>query len=177
MGIVVRTAGDPTSVVSAVRGEIRRMDGDLPVGRVRSMPQVIREEMFEGRVYGLMFGMFAVAALFLASIGLYGVMAYSVAQRTHEIGVRMALGAQPGDVLRLVVRNGARLTMFGLLIGVPAALGLSQLLRGMLFGVSPTDPLTFVGISTLLTAVALLASYIPARRATRVDPVTALRSE
>ena len=175
--IVVRSAGEPTALSSAVRDAIHELDKDLPIARIKSYPQVVREEMFEPRVYGLMFGIFAVAALVLASIGLYGVMAYSVAQRTHEIGVRMALGARPGDVQRLIVRRGVLLTVVGLVIGLPAAFALSQLLRSSLYGVTPGDPATFVGIPLLLTAVALLASYVPARRATKVDPVVALRNE
>jgi putative ABC transport system permease protein len=177
MTIIVRTSGDPAAIAPAVRREIRAFDKDLPVARVATMAQVVRERMFQPRVYGAMFGIFAAAALLLASVGLYGVMAYSVAQRTHEIGVRMSLGAQPRDVLRLIVRQGARLTVLGLAIGLPVAFGLARLLRGTLYGVSPSDPATFVGISILLTTVAIVASYLPARRAARVDPMEALRSE
>ena len=176
MSLVARTSRDPAAAAPAVRREIRAFDKDLPVARVATMRQVVRERMFQPRVYGTMFGIFAAAALLLASVGLYGVMAYTVAQRTHEIGVRMSLGAQPRDVLRLVVRDGARLTALGLAIGLPAAFGLARLLRGTLYGVSPSDPATFVGISILLTTVAIVASYLPARRAARVDPMEALRS-
>jgi len=123
-----------------------------------------------------MFAIFAGTALLLASIGLYGVMSYAVSQRTHELGVRMALGARREDVLGLVLGGALRLIGIGLLIGVPAALGLSQLLRGALYGVSATDPLTFILIPAVLASVALAATYVPARRATRVDPATALRS-
>jgi putative ABC transport system permease protein len=177
ISVGVRTDGDPAAATAAVRAAIAELDKDLPLARVQSMSQTIREEMFESRVYGTMFGTFAIAALVLASIGLYGVMSYAVAQRTHEIGVRMALGAQPGDVLRLVVRSGIRLLAVGLLIGVPAAFGLAQVLRGALYGVTPSDPSTFVAIPAVLAIVALIASYVPARRATRVDPMVALRSD
>jgi len=177
MSLVVRTNGSPAAIAPAVRRAIRAFDKDLPVGRVQPMPQVVRERMFQPRVYGMMFGVFAAAALLLASVGLYGVMAYTVAQRTHEIGVRMSLGAQPRDVLRLVVRHGAGLAALGVAIGLPAAFGLARLLRGMLYGVSSSDPATFAGISLFLAAVALTASYLPARRAAQVDPMVALRSE
>ena len=141
------------------------------------MDEVVHSRLFTSRIFGIMFGVFALAALLLASIGLYGVMAYSVAQRTHEIGVRLALGAEPNDVLRLVVRQGARLAGAGLLLGIPGALMLSRLLQGSLYGVSSSDPATFAGIAILLSGVALLASYLPARRAARLDPVVALRHD
>jgi putative ABC transport system permease protein len=141
------------------------------------MPRVIDERMFEPRVYGLMFSIFAVSALVLAVIGIYGVMAYSVAQRTHEFGVRIALGAQPRDVLLLVLRAGVRLVIIGLAIGVPAAFAMGRGIGGLLYGVKPGDPLTFIGIPLLLGAVALLASTVPARRATKVEPIVALRND
>jgi putative ABC transport system permease protein len=133
--------------------------------------------MFEPRVYGFMFSIFAASALVLAVIGIYGVMAYSVAQRTHEFGVRLALGAQRRDVLLLVLRAGARLVVIGLAIGVPSAFAMGRGLRGLLYGVRPGDPATFIGIPVLLGIVALLASTVPARRATRVAPIVALRND
>ena len=173
----IRTAGEPEAIVSAVRATVRALDADLPLADVQSMEFVIRDRMFQPRVWGSMFALFAATALVLAVIGLYGVMSYLVAQRTRELGVRMALGADRGAVLRLVLGGGAKLILGGLLIGFPAALALSQLLRGLLYGVSSTDPLTLVAIPALLSGVALVASWIPARRATRVDPMVALRSE
>jgi len=137
----------------------------------------VRLRMFESRVYGVMFAVFALVALLLASVGLYGVMSYTVAQRTHEVGVRIALGALPGDVIRMMVRRGARLIGIGLAIGVPAAFLLARVLRGALYGVSASDPVTFAGIVALLTGVALAASWLPARRAARVEPMVALRTE
>jgi putative ABC transport system permease protein len=177
MSIVVRATDDPAGLAPHVRAEVRRIDRDLPLAELKTMPRVIAERMFEPRVYGLMFSMFAVSALALAVIGIYGVMAYSVAQRTHEFGVRIALGAQPRDVLLLVLRAGVRLVALGLIIGVPLAFAMGRGLGGLLYGVKPGDPATFVGIPLLLAAVALLASMIPARRATRVEPIVALRHE
>jgi putative ABC transport system permease protein len=177
MSIAVRASGDPAALAPQVRAEIHRIDKDLPLADVKTMPRVIAERMFEPRVYGLMFAIFAVSALVLAVIGIYGVMAYSVAQRTHEFGVRIALGAQPRDVLLLVLRGGVRLVAFGLVIGVPAAFAMGRGLGGLLYGVNPSDPATFIGIPLLLGAVALLASTVPARRATKVEPIIALRNE
>jgi putative ABC transport system permease protein len=129
------------------------------------------------RFQALMLGLFATLALVLACIGLYGVISYSVVQRTHEIGLRMALGAQPVDVLRLVIRQGMTLTLAGLLVGIVAGTFTTRVLSDLLFGVAPRDPLTFAGVPVLLSVVAFLACYIPARRATRIDPLTALRAE
>jgi putative ABC transport system permease protein len=163
--------------VSAVRPTIAGVDRDLPVCTLRSMHDAILDLMFEGRVYGAMFAVFGLAALLLASVGLYGVVSFGVSQRTQEVGVRMALGALPRDVLGLVLGGSARMLAVGILLGVPAAIGLAQVLRGSLYGISATDPVTFIAIPVLLSAVALVASWIPARRATRVDPVVALRAE
>jgi ABC-type antimicrobial peptide transport system permease subunit len=153
------------------------VDPDLPLTRVQTMREVVRLRMFESRIYGAMFAVFALVALLLASVGLYGVMSYTVAQRTHEMGVRIALGALPADVIRLMVVRGARLIAVGLAIGVPAAFLLARVLRGALYGVSAGDPGTFAGIVALLSGVALAASYLPARRAARVEPMVALRTE
>lgn len=174
---VVRTAGDPYAVAAAVKRVVAAVDRDLPVSHITSMDDAIRDRMFAGRVYGAMFAIFGIAALLLASVGLYGVMSYAVVQRTQEVGVRMALGALPRDVLALVLGSSARMLGLGILFGVPAAIGLAQLLRGTLYGISATDPATFVSIPAVLALVALLASWVPARRATRVDPVVAIRSE
>jgi putative ABC transport system permease protein len=178
LSIAVRsTSDDPAALAPLVRAEIRRLDRDLPVAEIKTMTRVIAERMFEPRVYGLMFSIFAVSALVLAVIGIYGVMAYSVAQRTHEFGLRMALGAQHRDVLLLVLRAGVRLVVIGLIIGVPAAFAMGRGLSGLLYGVKGSDPATFVGIPVLLGAVALIASMVPARRATKVQPIVALRND
>lgn len=177
MDLIVRTSGDPYAVSQGVRDAVRAFDPDLPLARVMSMTDVIRDRMFEGRVFGTMFAIFGLAALLLASIGLYGVMSYVVVQRTAEVGVRMALGAQRRDVITLLLGSGARLLLLGVAVGLPAAIGLAQLLRGSLYGVTATDPLTFIVIPVALSLVALLASFLPARRATRVDPIVALRAE
>jgi putative ABC transport system permease protein len=177
MSIAVRGTGDPAALAPLVRAEIQRLDRDLPLSQVKAMPRVIAERMFEPRVYGLMFSIFAASALILAVIGIYGVMAYSVAQRMHEFGVRIALGAQPRDVLLLVLRAGVRLVVLGLIIGVPAAFAMGRGIGGLLYGVSSADPATFIGVPLLLGAVALLASAVPARRATRVPPIVALRND
>lgn len=173
----IRARGTPEALATAVRTTIRALDPDLPVANLASMDFVIRERMFQPRVFGTMFVVFAGAALLLATIGLYGVMSYLVAQRTRELGVRLALGATPGDVMRLVLRGALRMIMVGFVIGVPAAIVMARLLRGILYNVSVTDPLTLVGVPLLLALVTLVASAIPARRATRVDPVTALRND
>jgi putative ABC transport system permease protein len=175
--IAVRATDDAAVLAPLVRAEMRRIDRDVPLAELKTMPRVIAERMFEPRVYGLMFSIFAVSALVLAVIGIYGVMAYAVAQRTHEFGLRMALGAQRRDVLWLVLRAGVRLVALGLVIGVPAAFAMGRGLSGLLYGVKGSDPATFVGIPLLLGAVALFASMVPARRATRVEPIIALRNE
>ena len=135
------------------------------------------DSVLRQRLNMILLGFFAGLALLLASIGLYGVISYSVAQRTHEIGIRLALGAQRSEVLTLIVRQGLKLTLIGLAIGIPGALGLTRFLSSLLYGVKPTDPFTFIAVSFSLVGVALLASYIPARRATTVDPMVALRYE
>jgi len=175
--VAVKASADAASLAPLVRATVRALDANVPLAEVKTLPRVISERHFEPRVYGLMFSIFAVSALVLAVIGIYGVMAYSVAQRTHEFGVRMALGAQPRDVLMLVLRAGVRLVVIGLVIGVPAAFAMGRGLGGLLYGVKPGDPATFIGIPVLLAAVALLASVIPALRATRVEPIIALRQD
>ncbi|MEO6446732.1 MAG: ABC transporter permease [Gemmatimonadaceae bacterium] len=175
--VAVRTTIEPSALTTGVRAAVQSLDPDLPIARLATMDFFVRDRMFQPRVYGAMFAVFAGAALLLATIGLNGVMSYAVSQRRHELGVRMALGAAREDVVRLVLRDGARMVGIALLVGLPAAFVLSQLLRGALYGVTASDPWTYVGISLLLGAVGLLASFIPARRATRVDPMVALRSE
>ena len=174
---VVRSVGDPLTVASSVRAAVWSVDKDLPVTRVRTMEEVWSLSIASERLNLLLFALFASLAVALATGGIYGVMAYNVAERTHEIGIRMSLGAQRGNILRLVVGEGARMAAFGVVIGIAASLAITRLMSSLLFGVSATDPLTFVGVAALLSAVALLASYLPARRAMRVDPMVALRYE
>jgi putative ABC transport system permease protein len=177
-GIVIRTtAADPSQVTAAAREAIRASDPGLPVFQAFTMEQVRRLSFWESGLFGWMFSIFGGIALFLAAIGVYGVIAYGVTQRTHEIGVRVALGARATDVLRLVVGRGVTLTGIGVLIGILGAVAVTRVTATMLFDVSPTDPLSFVGVSVFLIAVSALASYIPARRATRVDPLEALRHD
>jgi putative ABC transport system permease protein len=174
---VVRTDGDPLAIVSAVRNEVRALDSELPVDRVKTLDQYLAESVAQPRFNTLLLALFAGVALILTAIGLYGVMAYSVMQRTREIGVRVALGAQTGDVLRLVIGQGMKLALSGVAIGLAASFALTRFMKTLLFGVGVTDPLTFAVVALVLTLVALLACWIPARRATKVDPLTALRHE
>jgi putative ABC transport system permease protein len=175
--ILVRTTPKPLSLSHAVEDAVRGADPNLPIGHVRSLEEILSLSLAFQRFLMTLMTVFAGLALVLAAVGLYGVISYSVSQRTHEIGIRMAVGATRGSVLGLIVHRGLRLALLGTGIGVVAALGLTRLLRSMLFGVKPTDLLTFAGVAVLLTAVALLASYIPARRAAKVDPMVALRYE
>ena len=175
--LVLRTKGDATAVAGAVRQAVWSVDKDQPVSHVRTMDQVFAAAISQERFQALLLGLFAALALVLACIGLYGVISYAVAQRTHEIGVRMALGARPRDVLRLVLRQGMSLTIVGLVLGIAIGSVATRFLSDLLYGVTARDPLTFVGVPILLLLVAFLACYIPARRATRIDPLVALRYE
>ena len=177
MNFVIRAAIDPATLSAAAAREIHALDPDQPVADVRTLDQVVAKSIARPRFNALLLAIFAGVALVLASVGIYGVMNYSATQRTQEIGIRMALGAKPGDILRLVVGHGMKLTAAGIVIGVIASLALTRVMSNLLFGVTATDLPTFVGVSAVLTAVALLANYIPARRATRVSPVVALRYE
>jgi putative ABC transport system permease protein len=174
MGLVIRTAGDAAAFAPTLRREVQALDKDQPIYNVRTMDDVVANSLGTRRVSMQLFAVFAGAALLLAAIGIYGVMAYSVTQRTHEIGIRMALGAQKSDVLALVIRQGMTLTVIGVVVGVAGAFALTRLLANLLFGVAATDPLTFVAIPLLLLFVALVACYLPARRAARLDPTIAL---
>ncbi|HYP25454.1 MAG TPA: FtsX-like permease family protein [Blastocatellia bacterium] len=175
--IAVRARGEPGALTSAVRREIQAVDKDQPIHNVRVMDKVLSESVAPRRLSMVLFGLFAGVALVLSMVGIYGVMSYAVTQRTHEIGIRMALGAQTGDVLRLVVRQGMWLALIGIAAGLIAALALARVMDSLLYEVSATDPATFVAISLLLLGVALLANFVPARRASKVDPMIALRYE
>jgi len=175
--LVIRTAADPAGLTSALQARIWALDKDLPISSLASMDDIVSSSMWQPRFSMLLLGAFAGVALVLAAVGIYGVISYSVGQRTHEIGIRMALGAQPRDVLGLVVRQGAVLATAGLLIGLAGALAITRLLASLLYGVKTTDPLTFFAVSLLLAGVALFASYVPARRASKIDPILALRHD
>ena len=177
VAVVVRTEGDPTLVMPAVRRAVAEIDPREAVYNVQTMDEVVSHSFAARRLSMILLGVFAALALALACVGIYGVISYLVGQRTHEIGLRMALGAQRNEVLRLVVGHGARMALIGVAIGIGAALGLTRLMANQLFGVSAHDPLTFAGVTLLLIIVALAACYIPARRAMRVDPMIALRYE
>jgi putative ABC transport system permease protein len=174
MGLVIRTAGDPAAFATTLRREVQALDKDQPIYNVRTMDDVVANSLGTRRVSMQLFAVFAIAALLLAALGIYGVMAYSVTQRTQEIGIRMALGAQKSDVLALVIRQGMTLSVIGVVVGLAGAFALTRLLANLLFGVAATDPLTFVAIPLLLLFVALVACYLPARRAARLDPTIAL---
>ncbi|HEX8775381.1 MAG TPA: ABC transporter permease [Pyrinomonadaceae bacterium] len=177
MTLVVRTVSDPASMAAAVRREVQAIDASLPVSNVRSMDEVVATSVSQRRFNMTLLGIFASVALLLSAVGIYGVMSYSVTQRTHEIGIRIALGAGSRDILRLVVGQGMLLTLIGVALGLAASLVLTRLMASLIYGVSATDPLTFAGVSLALALVALLACLIPARRATKVDPMEALRYE
>ena len=173
--LAVRTTGDPLRFTKAVRQQVQALDHDQPVALVRSMDNLVEEQVGQRRLLVILLGSFALVALLLALIGIYGIIAYSVAQRTQEMGIRRALGAQQSDILRLVVGQGFRLALAGVAVGIAGAFGLTRLMTTLLFHVAPTDPATFIAVALLFLLVALAASYIPARRATRIDPTAALR--
>jgi len=175
--LAVRTTGDPTSLTGAIRREVAAIDPEQPLYNVTTLERTLSNSVAPRRFNMLLLGIFAAIALTLATVGIYGVMAFSVTQRTHEIGIRMALGAERRDVLGLVVRQGLRLTLTGVIFGVAGTWLLTRFLTGFLYGVRPTDPATFLLVSLVLIAASTLASYVPARRATKVDPMAALRYE
>jgi len=175
--LVVRAAGDPMRLAPAVEREVRALDKDAPVAEVATMESVIARKMWQPRLSMFLLGSFAALAVALAAVGIYGVMSYAVAQRTHELGLRMALGAEPRRVLRLVLAQGLKLALAGVGLGLLSAYALTRVMGSLLYGVSATDPVTFAGVAVLLALVALLACYVPALRATRVDPLVALRHE
>jgi putative ABC transport system permease protein len=177
MVLVVRTSGAPLSLASTVDREVHQLDADQPVADLRSMESLVDQSIAGSRFNAVLLGVFAAIAFVLAAVGIYGVVSYDVSERTHEIGLRMALGAQSRDVLQLIVGQGARLAAFGIAAGLSAAIALTRLMTSMLYGVKATDTYTFAAISVLLGAVALAACYVPSRRALALDPVTALRHE
>ena len=175
--LVIRASADPTQLASAVRSEVSAIDKTPPVFNIKTLEQAIDERLSPKRLATFLIGLFAILALVLAAVGIYAVMSYAVSQRSHEIGIRMALGAQPRDIFKLVVGQGLMMTMIGLMIGLALAFVMTRAMAKILYGVTASDPVTFMGVSLLLASVALLACYIPARRATRVDPMIVLRYE
>ena len=173
----MRTAGDPLHMVDTMRAEVRALNPDIPLVAVKTMRQQLRIAVFTQRLAAAFLGGFGLLALFLATLGLYSVIRFTVSQRTRELGVRAALGARPGQIARLVVDQGMRLAALGLIVGVVAAFGLTRLLASQLLGVSATDPLVFLTVALLLTAVSALASWLPAQAAAAVDPNVALRAD
>jgi predicted permease len=176
LSYVVRTTVDPLSIIRSVRSEVAKLDADLPLARVASMATLESAALARDRFNALMLAVFAATALLLAAVGLYGVMAYLVSQRQAEMGIRMALGSGPREVARLVIGDGMRMAVAGIVIGTLASLAVARVLEGLLYGIKPTDPITYVVIAASLALVALLASAIPARRATKADPASALRA-
>jgi putative ABC transport system permease protein len=177
MNLIVKTAGDPMSVAGPIRNELTTIDRHVPIGKIRTMEAVVAESVAQPLFRTLLLSLFGIVALLLASVGIYGVMSYAVTQRTQEIGIRMALGAQISDVRRLIIGHGITLALIGVASGVAGAFVLTRLIATLLFGVTPTDLKTFAGVSIALVAAALIACYVPARRATKVDPLVALRYE
>jgi putative ABC transport system permease protein len=177
MNLVLRASADPASLAAAMRSAVHAVDPDQPVANIRLMSQLFADSVAKPRFNYLLLTIFAAIALTLSATGVYGVMAYAVEQRTREMGIRLALGAQPNDVLKLVIRQGMRSVLAGVALGLAGAFALSRVMASLLFEVRATDPATFIGVAGLLVTVALLACYLPARRATKVDPVIALRDE
>jgi ABC-type antimicrobial peptide transport system permease subunit len=177
MTVVLRTELKPQTLTGAVREAVESVDKNQPLSDARTMDDIVSSSVAPRRFKMLLLGLFALLALVLAAVGIYGVIAYSCSQRTHEFGIRMALGAKPGDILKSVIRQGFRLALIGVGIGVVGAFALTRFIASLLYGVKPTDPVTFTAVTLLLIGVTVLASYFPARRATKVDPVVALRDE
>lgn len=177
MDLLVKSAGAPADLVPAIKREVQQIDKEQPLGNVAPLDSLLDDSIAPRRFYAVLLAAFSIVALLLAAIGLYGVMAYTVAQRTREIGIRVALGALRRHILRLVLREGAVLVLIGATCGLIAAFASSQLLASLLYGVSATDPQLYLLLSFLLIAVALLACYLPARRAMKIDPMVALRHE
>jgi putative ABC transport system permease protein len=177
MEVTVHSAGDPQTLTAAIRQEVATVDKDIAIANVKTMERILEDSVAGRRLNMLLLSVFAAVALILASVGIYGVLSYSISQRIHEIGVRMALGAKAADVLKLVIAHGLKLVFLGVAIGLGGALLLTRLMKSLLFEVSATDPLTFVVIPLILIGVALGACLVPSRRAMKVDPMVALRYE
>jgi putative ABC transport system permease protein len=177
MSLVVRSSVEPESLSGAVRQVVNEVDKSVPVSNVKTMDHIVSESITQPRFNLFLLGLFGAVAMVLSAAGIYGVTAYTVTQRTHELGIRLALGAQVSDVLKMILGQGMAVIGVGLVVGLAAAFALMRLLRSLLFGVGENDPLTFAAITVVLVFVALIACYIPARRATKVDPLVALRSE
>jgi len=175
--LLVRTKNDPMSLVPLIRGEVAGLDSQQPIARIATLDQLMEASTAQPRFRAALLGAFAGVALLLAAIGIYGMMAYAVSRRTREIGIRMALGARPGNMLKLIFGQSMTLTLLGVLLGLAGAFAVTRLMNSLLFGVTSTDPFILTAVTVLLCGVALLASYIPARRAARVDPIVALRCE
>jgi putative ABC transport system permease protein len=177
MTVIVKATGDPNQLIASAREQVKQLDPDQPIYNIKTMDEIRSESVAGERLNLTLFSIFAGIALVLAVVGIYGVMSYTVTQRTHEIGIRMAIGAQQRDVFKMVLGQGMMLALIGIAIGLVGAFALTRLMASMLFGVTATDPATFAAIAVLLTAVALMACYLPGRRATKVDPVISLRYE
>jgi putative ABC transport system permease protein len=175
--LLVRSTASPPLIVNGSREAVKAVDADLPIFGVQTMGDAVSESVAQPRFYAILLGSFAAIALVIAALGIYGVISYTVSQRTRELGIRIALGAQRDRVVRLVIRQGLALTLAGILIGIVGAYALTRLISTLLFGVTPADPLTFGAVALLFVIVACLASYLPARRAAAVDPIIAMRAE
>jgi putative ABC transport system permease protein len=175
--MVVRTTDDPQNMLGTMRNQVRQMDSKLPLVDVQTVAQQVNLALLPAKAAAWFLGLFGILALVLAAIGLYGVVAYSVSQRTHEIGIRMALGARPRDVLFMILREGMSLVLIAIIVGLLLAFAATRLLSGFIYGISSSDPLTFGGVALVLALVALIASYLPARQATTVAPSLALRHQ
>jgi putative ABC transport system permease protein len=177
MTILVRTSDDPTALVPAIRKEVLAIDANQPIANISTMEKIVADSIAQPRLSMLLMGLFGALAMILAAVGIYGLLSYAVTQRTQEMGIRMALGAKTTDVLKLILTQGMTLALIGIGIGLIGSFALTRLLAGLLFGVTPTDASTFISVSVVLIGVALFACYLPARRATKVDPLMALRYE
>ncbi|HSY79415.1 MAG TPA: FtsX-like permease family protein, partial [Verrucomicrobiae bacterium] len=177
MSVVVRAQGEPMSVLPSIRERVRALDAQLPIYKARDMRDYISDSVAQRRFTSLLVSVFAAAGLLLATVGLFGLISYSVEQRRTEIGIRIAVGAERGDIISMVLRSGVTLALAGIVIGLAGTLALSSVLKSQLFGVSATDPITFIGVALGLVAVATAACYIPAWRAANADPLVALRNE